>query len=189
MREPIIPQLEAEEFLMWETRQASKFELHHGFVIAFAGGTLDHDRISFNVRKALERLFPPPCNTFGSDVKVRYAPDSLFYADAGVVGPGFNTASMFVDSPRVVAEVLSPATRAYDLVEKRAAYRSMPSVERYVIVHTQARRLELDSRSPGDRWSTEVLDEGEAFLGIGVLSLDEVYYGSSLATAPPPGDS
>jgi len=181
MREPIVPQLDADEFLRWEARQASKFELHHGFVVAFAGGTINHDRISFNVRKALERLFPPPCSTFGSDVKVQVAADLVFYADAGVVCTEVDVSSAFIDTPRVIVEVLSSSTRGYDLVEKRAAYRSLPSVERYIVVHTQTRRLEIDARSLGGRWATEIIDEGEALLGAGTLSLDEVYRGSSLS--------
>ena len=85
MREPVIPQLAAREFLGWEASQDEKFELHRGFVMAFAGGTVDHDTIAFNLRIAFDRLFPPPCRTFGSDVKVRVSADTFYYADAGVV--------------------------------------------------------------------------------------------------------
>jgi hypothetical protein len=53
MREPLIPQLDAEEFLHWEARQMQKHGLHHGFVVAFAGGTIDRDTIAFNLRSKL----------------------------------------------------------------------------------------------------------------------------------------
>jgi len=85
MREPVIPQLDAEEFLRWDARQSSKFELHHGFVLAFGGGTVDLDCIAFNLRVALQRLFATPCRSFGADVNVRMAATAFYYCDAGVV--------------------------------------------------------------------------------------------------------
>ena len=50
LKEPVIPQLAAREFLVWEAAQGEKFELHRGFVMAFAGGTVDHDTIAFTLR-------------------------------------------------------------------------------------------------------------------------------------------
>lgn len=175
MREPVTPQLDADEYLRWEARQPEKFELHHGFAVAFAGGSIDHDRIAFNVRTALERLFPAPCRSFGADVKVRVAAAGFFYADAGVVCGDVDPSASFTAAPRVVAEVLSPSTRAYDIVEKRALYRDLSSLEWYLIVHTDMRRIELDYRGPGGTWATTVVDDGNASLGDRLLSLDEAY--------------
>lgn len=129
MREPITPQMTADEFLRWAEPQEDKFELHHGFAIAFAGGTLDHDGISYNLRRIFERLYRPPCKTFGFDVRVRVADAVYYYCDAGVVCEPVAGSASVIDRPRVVAEVLSRATRAYDLVEKRAAYRALPQLE------------------------------------------------------------
>jgi Uma2 family endonuclease len=180
MREPIVPQLDAEEFLRWEARQSSKFELHHGFVVAFAGGSADHDTIGFNVRSALNRLFPAPCRTFGADLKIRVGAAQFFYGVVGVVCMHLDAAATFVESPRVAVEVLSPSTRAYDMVEKRAAYRGLTSLEWYVIVHTDMRRLEIDSRLRDGTWTTVTADDGAGFLGDRMLPLDDVYERSSL---------
>jgi Uma2 family endonuclease len=181
MPQPIIPQLDADEYLRWEARQPSKFELHHGFAVAFAGGSIDHDCIAFNVRTALNRLFPAPCRSFGADVKVRVAADVFFYADAGVVCVEVDPRANFVDAPRVVAEVLSPSTRAYDIVEKRAAYRGLPSLQWYLIVHADIRRVEVDYRGLGGAWSTIVVDDDDvAMLGDRLLMLDDVYARSLL---------
>jgi Uma2 family endonuclease len=182
MREPVVPQLDAEEYLRWEARQQAKFELHHGFIMAFAGETIDHDRIGFNLQNAFERLFPAPCRSFGADVKIRVASSTFYYADAGVVCTDIDPHAAVIDTPRVVAEVLSPSTRAYDLVEKRAAYRGLSGLEFYVIVHTTMRRAEIDSRGMDGTWSTDVTDDGDAYLGTLVLSLSEVYARSSLDT-------
>ncbi len=175
-----MPQLDAEEFLHWEARQDAKFELHDGFIVAFAGGTLDHDQISFALRLALDRLFPAPCRTFGSDVKIRVAEATFYYADAGVICEDTAPDASTIGAPRLVAEVLSPSTRAYDLIEKRAAYRAMPSVDWYIIVHTSLRRIEVDARGGAAGWATEVFDEGDAYIGDRVLRIGEIYARSSL---------
>lgn len=147
MREPVIPELDAETFLLWESKQHERHELHHGFVVAFAGGTLDDDRIAHNLRTAFDALFPAPCRSHGSDVKVQIDASTVYYPDATVI-----------DRPRVVAEVLSPSTRAYDIIEKRAMYRNVPSLVAYVVVHTTLQHIEIDARAGDGRWSTQTSD-------------------------------
>ena len=180
MCEPLTPELHADEFLSWEARQSEKYELHHGFIFAFAGGSLDHAHISANLVAALRRSFPAPCRAIGSDIKVRIGESTFYYPDATVVCAEVDPAALFVTNPRVVAEVLAPSTRSYDLVEKRAAYREIPSLEYYVIVHTTGRRIEIDRRVNDATWSTETYDAGGES-GERMLSITEIFEGSSLA--------
>ena len=180
-REPVIPQLREREFLSWEATQEQKFELHHGFVMACAGGTLRHDRLAFNLRTALERGYTRPCRTFGSDVKLRVSADTYYYCDAGVVCEDVADENTVVRAPRVVAEVLSASTRAYDLVEKRAAYRGMPALAAYVVVHADMRRIEVDARAQDGTWQTQTYDDDDAFVEGRAMSLASIYAGSSLS--------
>lgn len=145
---------------MWESRQRDRFKLHHGFVVAFAGGTLDHDRIGLNLRMAFDRLFMSPCRSFGTDVKVRADVATFYYPDAGVVCEELPGNTSTIEAPRIVTEVLSPSTRTYDLIEKRAAYRKLTSVQAYVIVHTSLQHVEVDLRDAGDRWCTSTFERG-----------------------------
>ena len=164
MSEPVIPQLAARDFLGWEAAQDEKFELHHGFVMAFAGSTVDHDTIAFNLRTAFDRVFPPPCRTFGSDVKVRVSAETFYYADAGVICEAVAGDATVVEQARVVAEVSSRSTRSYDLVEKRAACRALASLVAYVVVHADMRRCEVDVRGRDGAWRTETYDDNEIFV-------------------------
>jgi Uma2 family endonuclease len=175
MKQPIIPQLAAEEFLRWEEAQDLRFELHHGFAVAFAGGTVNHDRISFKARELLARLYPSPCETFGSDVKVRVSDAMFYYCDAGVRCDPIDDDATVIERPRVIIEVLSRSTRAYDIVEKRAAYRAMNSIEAYIIIHTDMRRIEVDARASNGRWSTSTYDDDEAYVNGQAFVLDEIY--------------
>jgi Uma2 family endonuclease len=157
VREPIVPQLDGPAFLLWEEAQADRYELHHGFVFAFAGGTADHDRVAFNTRGLLERAYPAPCRTFGSDVKVRVARDTYYYPDVTVAGEPVTASTSIIEQPQVVVEVLSPGTQGYDLADKRSAYRGLPTLEAYIVVHTRLPRIEIDRRD-GVGWTTQTFD-------------------------------
>ena len=175
VREPVIPQLTASQFLSWADGQEAKFELHRGFVLSFAGGTIDHDTIAFNMRVLLAQKYPAPCRTFGSDVKVRVAEDTIYYADVGVVCDEVSGKDTIVDRPRIIVEVLSPSTHGYDLVEKRASYRGLSSLVAYVVVHATMRRLDIDERTSTGEWQTQSIDGGEAYCDGRALSLPAIY--------------
>jgi hypothetical protein len=75
--------------------------------MAFAGGTIDHGRIGFNVQNAFERIFPAPCRSFGADVKIRVSASTFYYADASVVCVGVDPQGTLVDLPRVMEQQIS----------------------------------------------------------------------------------
>lgn len=181
MPQPIVPQLSEAAFVLWEEGQREKFELHRGFVYAFAGVTLGHDRIVFNIRSLLERQLRLPCRTSGSDVKVRISNDTCYYPDVTVSCEDVADSATMIRQPRIVVEVLSPSTRDYDLVEKRAAYREMHALRGYVIAHSGSRRVEVDRRTADGAWGTEVFDSGDALIDGYSLPLDRVYAGTAPA--------
>ena len=187
MREPILRELTADAYLEWEAAQHERHELHHGFTVAFAGGTFRHNRLAIAMLRVLERLYPAPCRTFSSDMRVRVAEDMFFYADAGVVCEPVADDATYVERPAVVVEVLSRSTSAYDRIEKRAAYRALPSLASYVIVHADVRRIEVDERGLGGRWHTRTYDGGVASIGAGSFPLDEVYGDAGTGTGADTG--
>jgi Uma2 family endonuclease len=58
-------------------------------------------------------------------MKVRVASDTFYYPGVSLIRVEVPGDATLIDQPRIVAEVISRSTRAYDLVEKRAAYRSL----------------------------------------------------------------
>ncbi len=164
MHHPILTQCTQDEYLRREESRTEKSELHHGFAVAFAGGTILHDQLASRVRTILASLFPEPCLVFGSDVKVKVSADMFLYPDVGVICEPVDFASVYVELPRIVVEVLSPSTRGYDVIEKRAAYRSLPSLEAYLIVHYDIRRIEVDVRGFGGTWRTMLYHEHDDVL-------------------------
>lgn len=180
MKEPVIPQLDGPQFLAWEQTQTARFELHRGFVMAFAGGTAAHAQISFNLQSVLDRAFSG-CRTFGSELKLKVAEDTYYYPDVTIACEGdIADETTVLTHATVACEVLSRSTRAYDLVEKRASYRGHAGLAAYVIVHTDRRRIEVDARNPAGIWQTLTFDEGTFDVHGRTLSIDDVYARTSV---------
>ncbi len=60
-------------------------------------------------------------------------------------------AELAIEHPRLVVEVLSDSTAAYDRGTKFAAYRKLADLQEYLLVDTEQRRLELYRRE-ADHW-------------------------------------
>jgi Uma2 family endonuclease len=83
-------------------------------------------------------------------------------------------------NPTLIVEVLSPSTEAYDRGEKFAHYRRLESLQEYVLIAQDRRRIERFVRQEGrQQWLlTEVSDPEERVTLSSVaceLTLSEVY--------------
>jgi len=81
---------------------------------------------------------------------------------------------------RVVVEVLSDGTEAYDCGRKLEHYRRIPSLGAAVLVSHRAPIIEVWERISGDRWDRGEFGTGQvAEIGTlpASLSVDEVYLG------------
>lgn len=158
-------------FLAWEERQELRFERVGGVVRAMAGGTRAHDKIAGNLRFALrEQARRRGCEAFGSDVKVVSPRGDVTYPDLTVrCGPRDDRATT-VDDPLLVAEVLSESTLRHDLLFKRLAYKSIPSLRVILYVAQDRARVDIVRRAPDGRF-----DDEEPAVGLdAVLSLPEL---------------
>ena len=161
-----------------------KHEFLDGNVWAMAGGSPDHAGIAANVSTSLgTQLRDRPCRVFSSDLRIRVKETGLgTYPDLSVVCGRLeldpdDPKQQTVVNPRVIVEVLSPSTEAYDRGEKLEHYKRIPSLEDVVLVAHDRRRLEVWHRER-DGWTLDVLhDDGAVELrAIGCkLSLEEVY--------------
>ena len=71
-----------------------------------------------------------------SDMRLQVAAaNSYFYPDVLVTGSALDLASpMAKTEPKLIAEVLSPSTAAYDRGLKFSHDRSLPSLQEYVLI-------------------------------------------------------
>lgn len=84
--------------------------------------------------------------------------------------------------PRTIVEVLLPSTPSYHLVDKLSAYRGLDSLEAYVIIRSDVRRVEVDRHGPRGQWHSDTIDDGDVLFGGTPLSLDAIYAETAIAS-------
>ena len=135
------------DYLAGEEISGVKHEYLGGTVHAMAGATNQHNMIATSALLALgSQLRGKPCQPFNSDTKVRIEyPDHtrFYYPDAMVVCQPNPASDHFQDQPVVIIEVLSDSTRRTDLVEKRDAYLTIPSLKVLVFVESESPAIVL----------------------------------------------
>jgi Uma2 family endonuclease len=129
-----------EEYLALERESEVRYEYWNGEVFAMSGGTLHHDRIMGNIFELLRtQLRRTGCDVFTNNMQIKVpAAPPYRYADGSVVcGPveveRFNSNDLLLN-PRLIWEVLSPSTEAYDRGDKFSYYKSIPSFREYLLI-------------------------------------------------------
>ena len=143
-----------EEYLVWEATQEMRHEYINGEVIAMAGGTRNHNRVSFNFSKILdEALSDRQCEVYIADVKVQVEPScKYFYPDVVVTCDERDRDPQLVLFPCLIIEVLSPSTEAYDRGFKFSQYRKFDSLQEYVLVQIERPVVEVFQRNQDGKW-------------------------------------
>ena len=132
-----------------------------------AGGTANHNRIAVSVCSALDTaLEAGQCEVFNSDLKLRIEAHDLFtYPDAMVVCGSiqyFPNRTDTILNPIVIVEVLSKVTRGLDQGEKFAWYRSLNSLQDYVLIDQYRIHVDCYHRLANGRWLlTEYTSEAD----------------------------
>jgi Uma2 family endonuclease len=170
------------EFARWHDGTDTRHELVRGRVVAMAPPSGRHAELCNNIHIALNRQLRRPCRAlFGASV-VRDLDDEECRIPDVLVTCGPTPEQVFLD-PRLVVEVLSPATEREDRTAKLDFYKSLPSVEAVLLVSRDRRLVQLHARE-GRRWTTSdhtgAATVPLAGLGIG-LDLDEVQAGVDLS--------
>ncbi len=144
-----------EDYLAWEAAQPTKHEYVAGDVFAMTGTTLDHNRIVLNLYGLLRtHLRGSPCEAFVADIKLRVdAADAVFYPDLLVTcSLQDRQATRVVEAPALIVEVLSESTAAYDRGQKFAHYRTLESLQEYVLIDPNAVSVDVFRRDAAGHW-------------------------------------
>jgi Uma2 family endonuclease len=173
-----------DEYLEHELRSERKHELIHGVIVAMAGASPAHNAIACNVASALRNLLEARrCLVFSSDQRIHIPATSLFtYPDVTIACDELRFHPKNRDTllnPRVIVEVLSESTEAYDRGAKFAHYRTIPSLLEYVLVSQDEHRIEHYRRLDTGQWVLTAYEgdaAGVAFPTLGCeLPVAEVY--------------
>jgi len=144
-----------EQYLAWEAGQPGRNTYVRGEVFALTGARQAHVAVTGNVYAALKTaLRGGACRAFVSDMKLRVdAAAMVFYPDVMVsCDPQDRLTPLFISHPRLVVEVLSESTAAFDRGAKFAACRSLASLQEYALIDIPARRSEVFRRNAEGHW-------------------------------------
>jgi Uma2 family endonuclease len=171
------PFITPEEYLQRERDAEGRSEYWDGVIIAMAGGTEEHDRISGDIHTLLNsQLINTPCEPFTGNMSV-YVPahNRYVYPDVSVACRpefiGIDGLRVLVN-PRVVFEVLSKSTAKTDQTLKRDGYRTLPSLAAYVLVSQAKPYVEVYMRRADGHWQHEVVSGLEAAFSLPAIGCE-----------------
>jgi Uma2 family endonuclease len=143
-----------ETYLAWEPHQELRHEFVNGSIYAMTGGTVPHNDIAINLLTALRpHVRAEGCRINIADVKVQVTPSTYRYPDLVVsCDDRGQTAVTAIQFPKLIVEVLSAGTEARDRGEKFQAYRTLPSLEEYVLISSTQINVEIYRRGEGRLW-------------------------------------
>lgn len=159
------PVFTASDYLAWESEQPDRHEYLDGDVFAMAGAEDRHVTVSMNIAFALrQHLSGSACRTYMSDMRLHVAAaNSYFYPDVLVTCSAADQASAMVKTePKLLIEVLSPSTAAYDRGLKFSHYRRLSSLEEYVLIDLDTRTSDVYRKGADGLWVLHPFAQGEA---------------------------
>ena len=177
-----------EEYLEQEQTSEIRHEYMCGQVFAMSGGSKEHNTITLNIASRLRsNLRGGSCSVFMADMKVNIqlankniqnTKSIYYYPDVVVTCDADNNDRFSLDYPCLIIEVLSPSTEITDRREKLAHYRSLESLQEYVLVSQDEVKVEVYQKDSQGNWSLTILGkDNELHLNsIGLtLTMAEVY--------------
>jgi Uma2 family endonuclease len=165
---PSVP-MTSEEYLAFERASEQRHEYADGEIFAMSGGTREHSLIGQNIARELgNALLDQPCEVHGSDMRIKIvATGRYFYPDVSVVcgQPRFEDEKRdTLLNPILIVEVLSDSTERYDRGDKFASYRTLDSLQHYVLASQTKALVEHYQRQRDGTWVYRALGPGERLL-------------------------
>ncbi|MFW9261613.1 hypothetical protein A4S05_02075 [Nostoc sp. KVJ20] len=144
-----------DEYLQLEEKSNIKHEYINGQVYAMAGTTDTHNTIGLNLALLIRNhLRGSDCRVYFADIKARiekrnrfYYPDILVTCD-----PKDRETPTYKSFSKLIVEVLSDSTEAFDRGDKFNDYQTLDSLEEYVLVNSKHQRFETFRRNEQGLW-------------------------------------
>lgn len=147
----------AEEYLALEVESEIRNEYRNGEIVSMTGGTPNHNKLTsalsallwfalrqkpYSVFVTDQRLWIPECDLYTY-------PDIMTIAEPLELKPGRKDT---VVNPILLAEVLSPSTAEYDRADKFAAYRTISTVQEYLLIAQDKPQVEQFVKQAEREW-------------------------------------
>jgi Uma2 family endonuclease len=154
------------DYLAAEQSSERRHEFIDGVIVAMAGGSDEHNAIAnrfaklFGNRETGNRRSYSPDQRFwiASRTRARYSDGSII---CGAPEHPVHDAQA-TTNPAVVLEVLSPSSEGDDDGDKRCDFQSLASLQAYILVAQDERRVKV-YRRVGSEWRTTMHVDGDSF--------------------------
>ena len=171
-----------QDYLEIERQSTIRHEYRRGLVYAMVGGSDNHDRIALNLLSLINlHLGDSDCRFHSGNVKVNYQEDFYYYPDAFVTCDSRDRENRYIKRyPKLITEVLSPSTQAFDVGEKFQDYQKIDSLEEYVLISQNTQYVECYRRSAENSWEKSVYKAGDTVVLVSInleFPISKLYVG------------
>lgn len=175
-----------QDYLLLDQQSAEKLAYYLGTVVAQAGSTARHNLISANV---IGHLYAPirqhGCHLFPSDMRVQAAAQQVYtYPNVTIVcgTPTYAEPNeMTLLNPTVIIEILSPSTQTYDQQGKLEYYRTIDSLQAYIVIAQDRPNVQYYVRQTPTLWLLRFVDDIAATIELSsiqvTIALVDIYSG------------
>lgn len=144
------------EYLSLEEQAEERNEYIDGEIFPMSGGTTNHNKIAGNFYRAFPlEIDGQDYDIYMNDVKLWISQYRIYtYPDIMVIEgePIYETETKtVVTNPCLIVEVLSQSTQNYDRTDKFKFYRSLPSLQEYILISQSSYYIEQFSKK-NDQW-------------------------------------
>src|SRR5436305_7615292 len=140
-----------EQYITLLRNSKQRLEYDRGEIYALADSSANHAAISANMWRALDDALgeKSDCRAYMVDRVVRLTADVLVMPDVVVTcDKADQDDAFFLDSPRLIVEVLSKSTEARDRTYKLLRYQSKQSIQEIVFISQYVQHVEVITRTP-----------------------------------------
>lgn len=182
-----------EEYLTLERAAVEKHEYYKGEIFAMSGNTMPHNRIQVNFLIAAGNFLKgKSCEVFGGELRVHVPLNEWYtYPDAIIVCEEPQLLDEEFDTllnPTVIVEILSKSTQSYDRGDKFSLYRSIASLQQYILISSLKVAVEHYQRQPDNSWLLKETSNEQDSLYISpiqlYLPLSQIYAGVTFKDDP-----
>ncbi|MFZ2725962.1 MAG: Uma2 family endonuclease [Methylococcaceae bacterium] len=142
-----------EDYLTDELISEFKREYINGYLYPMADSTVNHNRLMVNVSVACgNHLHKTNCDVFHLGFKVK-ANNNFFYPDVLVICNDEQGDDYYTEKPLIIVEVLSKSTRQRDKTTKLDCYKTLASLQEYLLIEQDFVEISLYRRA--NNWQVE----------------------------------
>jgi Uma2 family endonuclease len=160
----------AETYLAFERASEESHEFIDGEVFLMGGASEEHTLVVMSTSFSLySQLRSRPCKVYTNDMRVKIGAADYTYPDIIALCGEASLEDKHGDillNPTVIIEVLSTSTESYDRGKKFQHYRTIESLQEYLLVSQDTPRIERYIRQDANNWLLTDAKGLDAVLGL-----------------------